>query len=482
MSVRTRIEPSPSGSLHVGNAMTASFNWYFARKHGGRFILRVADTDRSRVTAEGIRSALEDLRWLGLDWDEGPEIGGPDEPYFQSERTDLYTAAAEQLLQDAKAYRCYCTPEELEEMRQAQRAAKKPPGYDGRCRDLTDAQRDEREAAGAEPVIRFRMPEGQTRVDDLVRGEMVFDNSSVGDFVIMRADGSPLYQLAVTVDDIRMGMTHVIRGEDIVANTPKQIQLMKALGHDAIPEYAHIPLIVGADRAPLSKRHGDTAVVAYRDQGYLPEVLLNYLAILNWSVGDGQTETFTIPELVQAFDLKGVTRAPSAFDPQKLLAMNGDAIRRLDLEGFLARALPFLQREGVLGGEPTEAQLEVLRQIGPLVQERTRRLDEVPQQMRFLFERVEPDEKASKTLDPDTKPMLEALRALLAQIEPFEHGVIAEGALAWADGAGIKRRLAFQPLRAAICGSLVSPPLFESIEVLGRDETLDRIDIALSRI
>lgn len=482
MTVRTRIEPSPSGSLHVGNAMTAAFNWLWARKHGGVFVLRVADTDRSRVTDEGIRSALEDLRWLGLQWDEGPEVGGPDEPYFQSQRADLHRAAAEQLLASGHAYRCFCTPEELDQTRAAQRAAKQPPGYDGRCRDLTDDQRTAHEADGRSSVVRFRMPEGETRVIDLVRGEMVFDHATIGDFVIMRADGSPLYQLAVTVDDMRMGMTHVIRGEDIVANTPKQVQLMRALGHDAIPEYAHIPLIVGADRTPLSKRHGDTAVVAYRDQGYLPEVLVNYLAILNWSVGDGQTEVFTIAELVQAFDVSGITRAPSAFDARKLLAMNSDAIRALALDEFLARALPFLQREGVLGGEPTPEQMATLRGIAPLVQERTRRLDEVPGQTRFLFERVTPDEKAAKALNPDAKPHLQALRDLLAGMEPFAHEVIGERALAWADGAGVKRKIAFQPLRAAICGSLVSPPLFESIELLGREETLARLDLALAGI
>lgn len=482
MTVRTRIEPSPSGSLHVGNAMTAAFNWLWARKHGGTFVLRVADTDAARVTAEGIRSALEDLHWLGLEWDEGPEIGGPDEPYFQSKRTDLYREAAHRLLENGHAYRCYCTPQDLEALREQQRAAKQPPGYDGRCRALSDTDRAERESAGTPSVVRFAMPEGETRVEDIVRGEMVFDHALIGDFVILRADGSPLYQLAVTVDDIRMGMTHVIRGEDIVSNTPKQIAIMRALGHEAIPAYAHIPLIVGADRTPLSKRHGDTAVLAYREQGYLPEVLVNYLAILNWSIGDGATEIFSIPDLIASFDLAGVTRSPSAFDAQKLLSMNGDAIRALPVDDFLSRVEPFLVRDGVFDGSPTEEQAATLRAIAPLVQERTRRLDEVSGQVRFLFERIEPDEKAAKALDAEAKPHLEAIRKLLATIEPFDHASIGEQALAWADESGVKRKVAFQPLRAAICGSLVSPPLFESIELLGREESVARIDVALARI
>ena len=482
MSVRTRIEPSPSGSLHVGNAMTASFNWLWARKHGGAFILRIADTDKTRVTAEGLRSALEDLRWLGLEWDEGPEIGGPHAPYFQSERFDLYREHADRLLASGAAYRCYCTPEELNALRDQQRAAKQPPGYDGRCRRLTAGRLAAYQAEGRPSVVRFNMPEGDTHVTDLVRGEMTFEHRLITDFVIQRADGSPLYQLACTVDDMTMALTHVIRAEDIVANTPKQVALMRALGHDAIPAYAHIPLIVGADRTPLSKRHGDTAVITYREHGYLPEVLVNYLAILNWSIGDGETETFTIPELIEAFDLSGVTRSPSAFDPQKLLAMNAERIRGLDVAEFLARTAPWTIRDVFDGMDPTPAQTDTLRAIAPLVQERTRTLAEVPEQVRFLFERVEPDDKALGQLTPATAPLLTAIRGIVAVRDPFDHEPLGEELLSWADAAGVKRKAAFQPLRAAICGRLVSPPLFESMALLGRDECLVRIDAALARI
>jgi len=482
MTVRTRIEPSPSGSLHVGNALTASFNWYWARKHGGAFVLRIADTDASRVTDEGVRSALEDLRWLGLEWDEGPDVGGPHAPYFQSQRFEIYREHAMRLLEQGDAYRCFCTPEELEALRDAQRAAKQPPGYDGRCRRLTEAQRAGFETEGRPSVVRFAMPDGETSVEDLVRGTMSFDHARIPDFVILRADGTPLYQLAVTVDDWLMEMSHVIRGEDIVANTPKQIALMRALGASRIPAYAHIPLIVGADRTPLSKRHGDTAVAAYRAQGYLPEVLLNYLAILNWSVGDGATEVFTVEELVDAFDLRGVTRAPSAFDGAKLLAMNGDRIRSLEPGKFLSRALPFVSQALFQGAEPGSAERRLLEAIAPLVQERTRRLDEVPEQVAFLFSRIEPDERARAQLTDATAGPLRAARDVVAGTDPFTDETLNERLLAWADEAGIKRKAAFQPLRAAICGRLVSPPLFESMALLGRDECLARIDRALDEI
>lgn len=482
MNVRTRFEPSPSGSIHVGTAMTSSFSWLWARKHGGSFILRVADTDATRVTAEGLRSVVEDLRWLGLDWDEGPEVGGPHAPYFQSQRFEIYREHAERLLTSGVAYRCYCTAEELESLRDAQRAAKQPPGYDGRCKRRTAAELAAFAEEGRPSVVRFAMPPGETRVNDLVRGEMLFEHQLITDFVLLRADGTPLYQLACSVDDMLMGLTHIIRAEDIVANTPKQIAIMRALGHAAIPKYAHVPLIVGADRTPLSKRHGSTAVADFRAQGFLPEVLLNYLAILNWSVGDGETETFTVPELIEAFELSGVTRSPSAFDPQKLLAMNAERIRSLDVAEFVGRTTPRIIDEVFGGAEPTAEQTETLRAIAPLVQERTRTLAEVPDQVRFLFERVEPDEKARAQLTPATASHLTAIRAIVAVRDPFEHEPLGEELLAWADGAGVKRKAAFQPLRAAICGRLISPPLFESMALLGREECLARIDAALAGI
>jgi glutamyl-tRNA synthetase len=465
MTVRTRIEPSPSGSLHVGNAMTAMFNWLWARKHGGTFILRIADTDVTRVTAEGIRSALEDLRWLGLQWDEGPEVGGPNEPYFQSKRQDLYREAGERLLAQGHAYLCYCTPEELKERRELALKQGRAPMYDRRCRDLTDAQRRAFEIEGRSALVRFRVPDGTTTITDLVRGEVTFEHAHIEDFGILRGDGTPLYMLSAAYDDAVMRITHVVRGDDIFSNTPKQILLMRALGYD-IPVYAHLPLIVGPDGSKLSKRHGATHVAEFRRRGILPETMLNYLAIINWSAG-GDRERFTVDELIAEFDLARVTRNPSAFDPVKLEALNGEKIRSLPTGEFIARLQPFLDGIAV---EP-----EVLAKIAPHVQERMRRLDEASGQVRFLVEDVEADDKARAVLTAETKPLLQQVVQILQTLEPWSVETITSALTEWADGTGQKRKAVLQPLRAAVTGSLVSPPLFESIEALGRDEAVRRL-------
>lgn len=469
MTVRVRIEPSPSGSIHVGNAYAALYNWLIRQKQGGAFILRIADTDQARVTEQGLRSALEDMRWLGLTWDEGPEVGGPHEPYFQSQRLELYKTASKQLLEDGHAYPCYCTPDELEERRRLALAEKRTPGYDGRCRDLTDEERRAFEAEGRAPALRFRVPDGQTRLDDLVRGEVVWDHAYIPDFVIQRADGTPLYQLAVSYDDMVMEMTHVIRADEHLSNTPKQLALIRAMGREP-PRYGHIPLLVDGKRKKLGKRWGAVSVAAYREMGYLAEVLLNYLAILSWSPGDGVTERFTIPDLIRAFDLSSVTRNPSAFDVQKLTAFNAERIRELSHAEFVERVQPFL--EGIQW-EP-----DTLLKIAPLVQERVQTLAEVPSQVRFLFEEVEPDQKASALLEK-SKTNLAAALQVLESVPEWTADTINAALMAWADGAGIKRKEAFQPLRAAVTGSLISPPLFESMELLGAARTLDRIRRAL---
>ena len=481
MTVRTRIEPSPSGSLHVGNALTAEFNWLYARRHAGAFVLRIADTDKARVTEEGIRSALEDLRWLGLEWDEGPEVGGAHEPYFQSQRGELYREAADRLLAGGHAYRCYCTPEELEAKRALAKAEKRPYRYDRRCRTLTADERAAFEAEGRPAVVRVAVPDGATTITDLVRGEHTFEHEQIEDFVILRADGSALYNLCVSYDDMTMGMTHVIRGEDIFASTPKQVLLMQAWGYESIPAYGHLPLIVGPDRQKLSKRHGDTSVISYREKGFLPESLINYLAIINWSIGDGTTERFTVEELIEAFDPSGITRNPSAFDLEKLTALNGEKIRDLSHEDFVERCIPYLIASGVLVEPVSDYDRGVLMTMAPLVQERTKRLDEVPGQLRFLFHVVEPDDKASGMLTAEHAPTLEAALKILETVEPWEPEPIQEAMIGWADGAGLKRKTAFQPVRAAVCGTLISPPLFESIAVLGREFAVERVRNALTR-
>ena len=461
--------------------MTATFNWLYVRKHNGTFVLRIADTDASRATEEAMRSVLEDLRWLGLLWDEGPEVGGPHEPYRQSERFDLYRGAADRLLEQGNAYKCYCTPQELEVRRKAALEAGRPPGYDGHCRNLTEDERGHYEAEGRKPAIRFKVEPGETVIQDAVHGEVAWEHSQIADFVILRADRTPIYLLTVTYDDDAMGITHVIRGEDILASTPKQLMILRALGSTTVPEYAHIPLIVGADRAPLSKRHGHTSVRAYREEGFLPEALVNYLVLLNWSIGDGVTERFTIPELIDAFDLKGVTRNPSAFDVMKLTALNAEKIRELDPDNFIERITPFLVRDGVLHEPISDEELGILRRMAPLLQTRIKRLDEAPGWLRFLFYEPEPDEKAATLLTPEHASDLETIEELLTKIEPWEEAKIRESLLAWADATGQKRKEAMRPIYAAISGSLFSLPLFDSIEVLGRERAVTRLRNAAGR-
>jgi glutamyl-tRNA synthetase len=472
MTVRTRFEPSPSGSIHVGTAMVCSFNWFMARHDAGAFVLRVADTDASRVVPEGLRSVVEDLRWLGLQWDEGPEVGGPHAPYFQSERTELYRTAALALIESGSAYRCYCTQEEIEAERKRAQAEKRPVRYSGRCRALSPAERAAFEAEGRASVVRFAVPPGETRVDDLVRGESVFEHEHIEDFVILRANGTALYNLAVSYDDMTMEITHIMRGEDIFPSTGKQVLLMKAMGAQTVPSYGHVPLIVGPDRKPLGKRHGDTAIAEFRDKGFLPEVILNYLATLNWSVGDGERERFSVGELIDAFNPSHVTRNPSAFDLAKLTSWNGDTIRALGTDEFIARAAPFMRAAGLPEDAPE------IRAMAPLVQERAHRLDEVPSQLRFFFEAPTPDEKAKAALQKSAATLADAL-AVLEKIDPWTTENISAELMAWADAAGIKRKEAFQPLRAAVAGSLISPPLFESLEVLGREKTIERVRAAL---
>ena len=323
--VRVRIAPAPTGYLHVGNARTALFNWLFARHHGGTFVLRIEDTDRKRSTPEAIQIVIDSLRWLGLEWDEGPEVGGDHGPYFQTERMDTYREVSDRFLEAGRAYYCYCTPEELEDRRRAAHKRGQTPGYDGRCRNLTPQERAAFEAEGRPRALRFAMPGTDITVHDLIRGDAHFPASDLRDFVILRSDGTPTYLLAAAVDDVRMEMTHVIRGEDLLPSTPRQVEIVRAMGAEP-PNYAHLPLIVGPNQQPLSKRHGAVAVEWFREEGYLPEALINYLALLGWSF-DAETTFFTMDDLVEKFDLSRVSHNPAAFDPDKLRWMNGHYVR-----------------------------------------------------------------------------------------------------------------------------------------------------------
>ncbi len=343
-SMRTRFAPAPSGDLHVGNLRTALYSWSLARRHGGTFLLRVEDTDRSRVSDEAFAAALDVLRWMGIDYDEGPDVGGPHAPYRQSERLGVYAEAAGRLESDGAAYPCYCTPAELAERREQAKRENRPPGYDGRCRSLTAEQRAAFEAEGRTSVLRFRMPDGSTTWNDLVRGEITIDHANVPDFALTRSDGHPLYLLAAGVDDVAMGLTHIVRGEDLVTATPRQLALYAALGHpqERWPAFAHLPLIVGNDNAPLSKRNGEVSIAWYRREGFLPEAMVNYLALLGWSPG-GDREFFGVDVLHTEFDLSRVSRNPARFDLKKLEAVNGDWIRSLSEEDLAGRILPFLE-------------------------------------------------------------------------------------------------------------------------------------------
>ena len=486
--VRVRFAPSPSGDLHVGNIRTALYAWAYARHTDGTFVFRIEDTDRTRVTDEYIHAAIESMRWLGLDWDEGPEVGGPYGPYLQSERMDRYREWTTRFLVEGNAYHCYCTPEELEERREAARAAGRPPGYDGRCRDLTAQERGAFEAAGRMPTVRFRMPEGTTTFTDLVRGEVSIENRFVPDFVLVRADGYPLYTLAVAVDDVLMKITHLIRGEDLLSSTPRQIAVYRAMGvaGEDLPQFAHLPFVMGQDNAKLSKRHGAVTIGWYRQQGFLPEAMCNYLALLGWSPGEDR-EFFSRAEMAHDFTLERVNRNAARFDMKKLEAIAGDWVRALDPADFAVRIVPFLQTAGLVAHPPTDEEQRILDGAAPLIQERTVRLTEAVDMLGFLLVddahfSVEP-EAASRLLTPESRPALDAAVTALSDLDEWVTADI-EGALrtALVDKLGLKPKVAFGPVRVAVSGRRISPPLFESLELLGRERTLARLREALDRI
>jgi glutamyl-tRNA synthetase len=483
--VRVRFAPSPSGDLHVGNVRTALYDWAFARASGGTFILRIEDTDASRVTAEYIASAQQTLRWLGLEWDEGPGTDGQYGPYLQSQRLPLYAQWVDRFLASGHAYHCYCTQEELAARREAARKAGGPSGYDGHCRELTATQVEEYQAEGRRPVVRFRMPPGSTTFTDLVRGEVTFGHDHVPDFVLARADGAPLYTLAVAVDDVLMKITHVVRGEDLLSSTPRQIAVYRAMGvaDGDFPVFAHLPYVLGPDGQKLSKRNGVVSINWYRDEGFLPEAVCNYLALLGWSPGENR-ESFTMADMAAEFDLARVNKNAAQFDVRKLEAINGDKIRALDPADFAARITPFLARAGLAAEPPSAADRELIAAAAPLIQERIGKLSEVPAMLGFLFTSeadftVAPDDRA-RALTAAAGPALAAAEEALAGLEPWEPAEI-ERALreALVDKLGLKPRLAFTPVRVAVTGRRVSPPLFESIELLGRDRAIARLAAAL---
>ncbi len=477
--IKVRFAPSPTGDLHVGNIRTALFDWAYARHTGGIFLFRIEDTDRSRVTDEYIAAAIDTLKWLGLSWDEGPEVGGPHGPYLQSQRLDIYSEWADRFIKQGDAYYCYCSPDELEARREAQKESGQAPGYDGKCRSISDEDLARYRAQGREPVIRMRMPEGSTTFTDVIRGECTFDHNFVPDFVLVRADGSPLYTLAVAVDDVLMEVTHVLRGEDLLSSTPRQIRVYQAMGVKAedYPLFAHLPFVMGTDNAKLSKRNGETSIAWYREQGFLPEAICNYLALLGWSPGDDR-ENLTLKELTELFTIERVNSNPARFDMKKLENINGDKIRALTLDDFYQWSLPFLQKAKVVATPITNEQESVVRQALPIIQERLIKLSEIPGMLAFLFtEKVDLDpDSVAKYLDGDAKEIISKAIEVLTPLSTWSHEAI-DGALraALIEQMGLKPRLAFSAIRVAITGSHISPPLFESMEILGRERVLARL-------
>jgi glutamyl-tRNA synthetase len=469
--VRVRFAPAPTGYLHVGGARTALYNWLFARHHGGVFILRIEDTDQERSTDESVQGIEDVLRWLGLDWDEGAGVGGPYGPYRQTERLDLYRQMTEELAQRGRAYPCYCTPTELEERRKQALARGEPPGYDGRCRNLSDEERRAFEAEGRPKAWRFATPGRDVTVQDLVHGQATFPASDLRDFVILRSDGTPTYLLAAAVDDWKMEVTHVLRGEDLHSSTPRQLLIMEALEVERVPQYAHLPLLLGPDRAPLSKRHGSVSVEWFREQGFLPEALVNYLALLGWSYDD-HTELFTRDQLVEYFDLSRVARNPAVFDPEKLEWMNGHYIREAPDDLLAERIHDLLERAGI------DSDLETVRPTVPLVKERMKTLSEAVGLLRFLFDEVEPDEKARGLIEKAGPKHFRLAADRLSGVTEWTAERIHEALDGLAEELGLSRTKAWQPIRAAVTGSTVSPPLPESMALLGRDRTLARLEAA----
>jgi glutamyl-tRNA synthetase len=487
MSVRVRFAPSPTGQLHVGNARTALFNWLVARGSGGTFVLRIEDTDAERSTRESERTMIDDLRWLGLTWDEGPDVGGPYGPYRQSDRQAQYAAAAERLVAAGRAYPCFCTPAMLEADRQAALAAGRPPKYTGRCRGLDAGEIARRRAAGERPALRFFVPaDREVVVHDLVRGDVSFSTEVIGDPIIVRSDGSPAYNFAVVVDDGAMEISHVVRGEDHLSNTPRQVLIYEALGH-APPVFAHLALVLGPDHAPLSKRHGATSVAEFRARGYLPEALVNYLGLLGWSPG-GDEEIVSIDEMARRFDLARVGHSAAVFDLDKLAWINREYMKAAEPARLARRVLPFFERDGRVR-DAGDAAVDYVASILPLAVGSIDRLDEIPARVAFLFDWDAAAAAALVGAEPD------GARAVAVWAEALEgRGPLVDrerfraAAAAARERSGLKGRALFHPLRVALTSEASGPeldlavPAIDRGAALGRDAGIARVASCLERV
>jgi len=482
--VRVRFAPSPTGYPHVGNIRTALFNWLFARRYGGKFIVRIEDTDIARRVEGAEKGILDSLRWLELDWDEGPDVGGDYGPYYQSQRLQLYKDAAEKLIEQGDAYYCYCSPERLEAMRAEQVRRKQPPGYDRHCRDLTPEERAKKEAEDIVPVVRFKVPlEGQTRFKDLIYGDVVFENNTLDDFVLLKSDGYPTYHLANVVDDSAMKISHVIRAEEWVSSTPRHLLLYDKLKLTP-PEFVHHPMILGPDRAKLSKRHGSVSILDYRDQGYLSQTMFNFLALIGWSLDD-KTEIIPRQTLVDNFSLERIGKTGAIFNREKLDWMNGVYIRSLTPDEFFEAVQPYLMTD-IAAGEALIENEDYVREILPLVQERAKTLLEVVELTRFFFV-AELEYNAQmligKKMDKDaTVKALKAAQDKLKPVKAFDADSLEAVLRPLAPELGLKTGQFFSVLRVAVTGQTAAPPLFETMAVLGKERCLKRIAAALSRL
>ena len=476
MGPRVRFAPSPTGYLHVGGARTALFNWLYARRLGGTFVLRIEDTDVERSSTDMVAGILDGLRWLGLDWDEGPGVGGPHGPYFQSERLDRYRSAAARLVADGFAYYCYCSPDRLRSERELAEQRGEAWRYDRACLTLPPDRIAEFEAIGAPRAIRFKAPDTPTTFDDVVRGRIEFDAGSIEDFVIVRSDGNPTYHLSVVVDDVDMRISHVIRGDDHVSNTPKHILLFEALGA-APPVFAHVPLILGVDKKRLSKRHGATSVTEYQRQGYLSDAMVNFLALLGWSPG-GDRELMSTTELVEAFSLEGISGGNAVFNTEKLDWMNGQYIAHLPIADLLRAVEPFLVEAGLLNTatRPTDVWLSRLLE---LLRPRAKRLSEFADMARpFLHETVdyEPEALEKHVSTPDIGGHLVALAETLRKVDPFEESGVEAAVRGMAAERGLKVGALIHATRVALTGRTTSPGIFEVLVLLGRERSIERLE------
>ena len=482
--VRVRYAPSPTGFPHVGNIRTALFNWLYARHTGGKFIVRIEDTDTARTVPGSLEAILDSLRWLGLDWDEGPEVGGDYGPYVQSQRLETYKKIAEKLIAEGFAYRCYCTSERLEAMRTEQTANKQTPGYDRHCRNLSAVERQKLEASGDSSVIRFKTPlDGRTIFQDMLRGEVAFENSTVDDFVLLKTDGFPVYHLANVIDDHLMDISHVLRAEEWLSSTPKHVMLYNALKFDP-PQFAHMPLILGPDRSKLSKRHGAATLTEYRDQGYLQETMLNFLALLGWSLDD-KNEIFSRQQLVDIFSLERVSRTAGIFNKEKLDWLNGMYIRTLPVDDLTARVLPFMEKY-LPPDVRRPLDINYVRQIMPLIRERIVTLKDAAAYADFFFlDNLEYDSVQLVGKKMTAEAVLTALKGAeteLSALEDFNPAVLEDTLRHLADELGIKTGELFNPLRVATTARDAAPPLFETMAVLGQARCLKRINAALAKL